>query len=383
MAQPIPKRIKEQNQLLEAKPYNTLLIDGSNLFEVCFRACKQYGSTGKNIGGVFEFLLQVKLMLKKGNFKHVYVFFDGSNSGQLRFNLYPAYKANRDKSFKEDNISVYMKEVNALVKNMMANVTKNNKNVDEFEDFQKQREILISCLEELFCRVVMCDETEADDFIGYYVANKEPNERIVIVSNDRDLTQLIADDVVVYVQSMKEFITPKNHIEKMGYSHENVLLKKVICGDSSDNIKGIKGVGEKTLMTNFPEITKRKVTLDEVIEKAKKINDDRKNDKKPPLKWAENIVNRVTEGLQGEKIYEINKMIIDLKTPLMSDEAKELMNIFMHNPIDPEGRSMSNLYDIIKENGITDLIDENKFASFFVEYQYLVQSEKKFYNDRC
>ena len=277
MAQPIPKRIKEQNPTLEMKPYNTLLIDGSNLLEVCFRACKQISTTGKNMGGVFEFLLQVKLMLRKGNFRHVYVFFDGVNSGQLRYNELPEYKANRDKSFNDENLSDYMKQVNAIVKNMMTKTAKNSKTVDEFEDFANQREVLISCLEELFCRVVMCDETEADDFIGYYVANKEPNERIVIISNDRDLTQLIADDVAVYVQSMKEFITPKNHVEKMGYSHENVLLKKVICGDVSDNIKGIKGVGEKTLFTNFPEFISRKVTLDEVIDKARLINEERKH----------------------------------------------------------------------------------------------------------
>lgn len=381
MAQPIPKRIKEKNPSVDLKPYNTLLIDGSNLLEVCFRACKQYGSTGKNIGGVFEFLLQVKLMLKKGNFKHVYVFFDGACSGQLRYNEYPEYKANRDKTFKEDNISEYMKQVNALVRNMMSNVKKNTKTIDEFEDFQNQRDILISCLEELFCRVVMCDETEADDFIGYYVTHKEPNERIVIISNDRDLTQLIADDVTVYIQSIKEFITPKNHVEKMGYCHENVLLKKVICGDVSDNIKGIKGVGEKTLFTNFPEILSKKVTIEEVVDKARKINEERVAEKKPPLKWAENIVNRVTDGLQGERIYEINEKIINLKNPLMSKEAKELMDGFMHAPMDPEGRGVSNLFNIIKENGITELMDERKFASFFVDYQYLAESEKKFYKE--
>lgn len=379
MAQPIPKKIKSANPSLESKPYNTLLIDGSNLLEVCFRACKQISTKGRNIGGVFEFLLQVKLMLRKGNFRHVYVFFDGPRSGQLRYNLLPEYKANRDKTFNDENLSDYMKQVNAIVKNMMSKATKNRKTVDEFEDFENQRDVLISCLEELFCRVVMCDETEADDFIGYYVANKEPNERIVIISNDRDLTQLIADDVAVYVQSMKEFITPKNHLEKMGYSHKNVLLKKIICGDVSDNIKGIKGVGEKTLFTNFPEMLTRKMTLDEVIEGARLLNENRKAEKKQPLKWAENIVNRVTDGVQGDRIYEINEKVIDLKHPLMSDDAKELMDSFMHAPMDPEGRSASNLYSIVTENGISELMDEARFASFFVEYQYLADSERKFF----
>ena len=78
-------------------------------------------------------------------------------------------------------------------------------------------------------------------------------------------------------------------------------------------------------MTNFEEIKKRKVNLNEVIDKARQINEKRISEKKKPLKWAENIVNRVTDGCQGEKIYEINEEIINLKNPLMSDEAKELL----------------------------------------------------------
>ena len=76
-------------------------------------------------------------------------------------------------------------------------------------------------------------------FIGSCIAKtikSSLNEKIVIVSNDRDLTQLIAEDVIVYVQSMKRFINTKNHTEIMGYNYNNVVLKKVLCGDSSDNI---------------------------------------------------------------------------------------------------------------------------------------------------
>ena len=94
-------------------------------------------------------------------------------------------------------------------------------------------------LEEVFIRQCVCDKTEADDFIGYYVSHKKPNEKIVIVSNDRDLTQLIAEDVIVYVQSMKSFINTKNHTDIMGYNYQNVVLKKMLCGDVSDNIKSL------------------------------------------------------------------------------------------------------------------------------------------------
>jgi 5'-3' exonuclease len=245
------------------------------------------------------------------------------------------------------------------------------------EIFYWQRDIIMEMLEELFVRQCVCDETEADDFIGYYVSHKKPNEKIVIVSNDRDLTQLISDDVIIYVQSLKDFINVKNHTKIMGFNYQNVVLKKMLCGDASDNIKGIKGFGEKTLLKNFEEFKQRKVTLEEVISKAKEINEKRICEKKKPLKWAENIVNRVTDGCQGEKIYEINEKIIDLKNPLMTDEAKETLDEIMYAPIDPTDRNMENLYKIIIDNDIDMLKDTTVFGNFFSEFMYYIDKEKK------
>ena len=62
---------------------------------------------------------------------------------------------------------------------------------NEKEIFYEQREIIMKCLEELFVRQCVCDKVEADDLIAYYVNHKKPNERIVIMSNDMDLTQLM------------------------------------------------------------------------------------------------------------------------------------------------------------------------------------------------
>lgn len=383
MPQPIPKRIKEIKPELCKKSFNTLLIDGSNILELSSLGDNTVSSDGKPIGGIFQFFLQLKMLLQKGNFRYVYVFWDGKNSGNLRYNLNRDYKANRDKDFEEEGLSDYMKEVNKRVKFMQNKFFKKEDPVKlqekqkHKEIFYWQRDIIIQMLEELFVRQCVCDKTEADDFIGYYVSHKKPNEKIVIVSNDRDLTQLIAEDVIVYVQSMKSFINTKNHTDIMGYNYQNVVLKKMICGDSSDNIKGIKGVGEKTLLTNFDEIKKRKVTLKEVIEKAKSINEERVKNKKKPLKWADNIVNRVTDGCQGEKIYEINEKIIDLKKPLMSTEAKDLLESIMYAPIDPTDRNMENLYNIIIEYNIDKLKDPTTFGNFFSEFMYIIDKEKK------
>ena len=383
MPQPIPKKIQQNKPELCQKTFNTLLVDGSNILELSSLGDNTVSSSGMPIGGVFQFLLQMKMLLQKGNFRYVYVFWDGKNSGQLRYNYNNEYKANRDKDFEDTNLSDYMKEVNKRVDYMYQRFVKKQDPIKlqqrqkQKEIFYWQRDIIMEMLEELFVRQCVCDETEADDFIGYYVSHKKPNEKIVIVSNDRDMTQLIAEDVIVYIQSLKSFVNTKNHTDIMGYNYQNVVLKKMLCGDSSDNIKGIKGLGEKTLFTNFEEIKKRKVTLDEVIEKAKQINEKRVSEKKKPLKWAENIVNKVTDGCQGEKIYEINKKIIDLKNPLMSEEAKELLDSIMYAPIDPTDRNMENLYNVIIKYDIDKLKDPTTFGNFFSEFMYLIDKEKK------
>ena len=299
MAQPVPKKIQKTNPQICNKEFNTLLIDGSNILELSSLGDKTVSSNGKQTGGIFQFLLQIKILLQKGNFRYVYVFWDGENSGQYRYNLYPLYKANRDKNFEDETLSDYMKEVNRKVKNMTNYFRKKQDPVKiaerkkQKEIFYWQREVIMSCLEELCIRLCIYDKIEADDFISYYVTHKKPNERIVIVSNDRDLTQLISEQVIIYVQTMKDFITLKNHTDVMGYNYKNVVVKKILCGDDSDNIKGIKGVGEKTLLTNFKQLKEREVSLEEIINEAKTLNETRVKNKKKPLKWAENIVNSI------------------------------------------------------------------------------------------
>ena len=383
-AQPIPKKIKENNPELGIKTFNTLLVDGSNILELSSLGDRTLSSSGKRIGGIFQFLLQLKIMLKKANFRYVYVFWDGDNSGEYRSWLCQDYKSNRDKNYSSpDGLSDYMIEFNRNLKRMQNYIynkrrkEKTEEEKKEKEIFYEQREVVMNCLEELFVRQCVCDKVEADDLIAYYVKNKKPNERIVIMSNDRDLTQLIDEDVIIYLQQKKIFINTKNHTDEIGYNYRNVLIKKMLCGDSSDSIKGIKGFGEVTLLKNFPEIKEREITLDEVIDKARRINEERVANRKKPLKWAYNIVEGITDGSQGNKVYEINRIIIDLRNPIMTDEAKELMDSMMYSPIDPEGRSFDNLYKILCDEGIEELTDPSKFSNFFIEYAYLIENEKK------
>ena len=92
--QPVRKIIREtQGDKLSESPIYTLLIDGTNLLKICFADTK-INTNGEHIGGVFQFLLQMKLLLNKRDWDYVYVFFDDEYSGVLRYEIYNEYKAN-------------------------------------------------------------------------------------------------------------------------------------------------------------------------------------------------------------------------------------------------------------------------------------------------
>lgn len=382
MKQVIKKVIKEANNVSDEKPIYTLLVDGNSVMKMSL-VDKRVNGKGEEYGMVFQTLLQIKMQLQRKNFNYIYIMFDGDQSGQLRYDIYKDYKANRDKNY---NGSEYDKAINDYCKKVLK-YSKNNSEKSKIEDedanFQRQREILFKCFEELFCRQLIFDYVEGDDLIAYYCKHKKPNEKIVIVSGDRDLTQLITDDICVYVTQLKKYITPQNHIQYIGYTHENVMLKKVICGDVSDNIKGIKGLGEKTFFELFPDAKTKKLSLDDIIDMSHKLIEERASKKLKPLKSTENIINRVTNGCQGTDIFEINKKIIDLNNPLLTEEAIMGLDEMMYAPLDPEGRDFKNLYSIIQENDMIDLLDFNVFSSFFSTFNGLIENEKNFFKKTC
>ncbi len=120
---------------------------------------------------------------------------------------------------------------------------------------------------------------EADDVLGTVATRaSEAGYRVKIVSGDRDLFQLVDDDKnisVLYLHNQTFKKTAHNYtefdragvIEKMGVTPEQIVDYKAFCGDTSDCIPGIKGIGDKTavkLLNEYP-------TLEEVYENIDKI----------------------------------------------------------------------------------------------------------------
>lgn len=385
MKQPIRKSTIEANGIIDEKPIYTLLLDMNSLMKTCL-VDKRMNGDGKEYGMVFLVLRIIGNLLLKKDFNFCVACYDGFNSGALRYNFYHDYKANRDKHYEiasgtsdyDREIAKYCMKVLKYAKQKNAK-TERVRNETDDEIFERQRGIIQEILENLCVRQFMYDSVEGDDLIANYVKNKKSNEKVVIVSGDRDLSQLISSDVCLYIPTLKTFVTDKNSVEILGCTHKNIVLKKMICGDVSDNIKGIKGIGEQTLFKIFPEMINEEATLSYVMERSRALIEERKANKKKPLKSLENLLNGVTDGIQGDKIYEINKRLIDLSEPILTEEAKYGMLNEMYAPMDMEGRDIKNVYKIIEANGMSDILKPSAFGNLFGCFERIIKMEKKYF----
>jgi hypothetical protein len=97
-------------------------------------------------------------------------------------------------------------------------------------------------------------------------------------------------------------------------------------------------VGESTLLSELKE--KKELTIDEIIKQAKVIQENRKQGKKPPLKALTNIIESITDGVQGKDIYAINKKLINLKEPLMTKDGIRQLEDLIEGTLDSSGREL-------------------------------------------
>jgi DNA polymerase-1 len=334
------------------KIQNTLLVDGNALFKTGFFGAKnQYNQHGNHVGGIYQFLTTLRMVLDDDLYHRVYVFWDGNFSGKLRYEIYEPYKSGRGKDYKNGT-----------------------QPIDESELLQ--RELIWEYLNEMYVRQLKDEIIEGDDFIAYYCLTKKENEKITIVSNDRDMAQLIQDNVRVYFLDLKKYVDNVNFSSYFCYHYENAALVKTMTGDSSDTIKGIKGLGETTLVSLFPELAQRKVSLTEILENAKKQQEQRLIEKKKPLKVLDNIVNAVTDGVQGERVYEINEQLVNLRKPMMTEQGVKNLEELIDGTLDSSGRDLKNVLIYMKRDGIDKTIGEHRYPEYLMPFKSLIAREK-------
>lgn len=347
----LPKKFTKSKQKEEI---NTLLIDGNSLFKTSFHGAKnEFNSHGVHIGGIYSFLTTVRKLMNDEVYHKIFVFWDGKFSGKLRYELYSDYKIDRGKNFITGSIP------------------------DE-EGYLDQQERTMVYLDTLYIKQLMDDIVESDDFIAYYCKEYKKNEKITICTNDNDMVQLIDYNVRIYDcgNNKKRYVTLSNYQEIMTHFIGNAKLIKVISGDASDSIKGIKGVKEKTLLTHFPMLKEKKCEINEIINEAIKIQEERISNKKKPLKALTNIINGVTDGIQKD-IYDTNDKLINLSNPLLTKESIEALKTLKTASLeDNEDRGIKETLSLMKTDGVYNVITVNKIDSYLLTFKKYKERRK-------
>ena len=117
------------------------------------------------------------------------------------------------------------------------------------EDLKVQFPVAKKILTAMGIKYLECVGYEADDIIGTVAlwCEKDPEYEALIVSSDKDLLQLISDETTVKLLKTKDYIMmdKKAFIETYGFEPIKMIDLKALMGDTSDNIPGVKGIGEK------------------------------------------------------------------------------------------------------------------------------------------
>ena len=329
----------------------TLLVDGDNLFKIGFHGVREFFVEGNHIGGIYHFINTLRKQLVDNEYDKVVVFWDGKNNSKSRRELYPAYKLNR----------------------------KNNMTEGKLESYYSQKNRVKQYLEEIFVRQVEIEENESDDLIAFY-CQISPDENKTIFSSDKDLLQLIDEKTSLY-SPLQKYTYQNGDLVKFGNSyipHKNILVAKIFLGDQSDNIQGIKQLGEKTFLKYFPQVLEKPISVDDILTRTEILA--KENTKKNVFK---NILNGLTK--QGElknEFYVTNEKIMDLKNPLITKEAKEIVQQYYSESLDPEGRERKTIMMMMMEDGFFKYQSktDEAFVEFLKPFLKLTRKEKRQFN---
>jgi DNA polymerase-1 len=217
------------------------VIDGHAL---CYRAYYALiknpltSADGQNVSAIFGFARMLFRLVEDQNPDYVVVAFDPPKKS-FRFGLYPEYKANR---------------------------------VKMPEDLRSQITEIKSMIDALRIRRLEHDDFEGDDIMGTIAARYSSKELLVcLVTGDKDAYQLVDENVIICAPkkgtSEYEFYDQAAVREKLGLEPRQVIDYMALMGDSSDNVPGVRGIGEKTalkLISSYGSLDNLYAHLDEL-----------------------------------------------------------------------------------------------------------------------
>ena len=187
--------------------------------------------------------------------------------------------------------------------------------------------------------------------------------------------QLVNETVFVYLLDKKEIVTEDTVIttRELNYLPKNVCLVKVLIGDSSDNILGIKGLSPKRLGIIVSGLDERKVTLEEIKSIEYEGSDWRSKNAINNIKTGTSSV-----GVFGDELYEINNKIINLAEPFIDNEARKSVEDLVNLSLDPTGRDYKNVIRMMIDDGLVNVIPASyeDQSEFLIPFISLKRNEK-------
>ncbi len=244
-----------------------LIVDGLNTFIRSFAVNPSINDDGLHIGGMIGFLRSIRYTCDILKPSRCIIVFDGKDGSKRRRKFYPEYKANRK-----------------VKSRLNRNVDWGTAPQDEEASMKQQMGRLIEYLEQLPLTLVCIDGIEADDTMAYISQQILKESDIFLMSTDKDFIQLVDDRVKVWSPTKKKLYDKNKVFEEYGIPAHNFLTYRILDGDKSDNIGGIKGAGIKSLQKFCP-----KISSDEKFDVRGLLDFVQKSDKK--IKLLENIKN--------------------------------------------------------------------------------------------
>ena len=210
-----------------------LIIDAMNMLIRSFSLLKAMNPDGHHIGGLVGFLRSLGYVTRIFDPTRVIVVWDGKGGSANRKNINPDYKAQRATS-RITHWGLYdtkEQETEALIGQLY-----------RVQDY-------IECLP---IQQLGMEKLEADDIIAYLAKRAgEAGKKVTIVSSDKDFFQLIDKNIEVYAPVKKKTFNHSNIIDEIKVLPENYNIVKALLGDHSDNLPGVKGLGIKTILSEW------------------------------------------------------------------------------------------------------------------------------------
>ena len=332
-----------------------LLIDGSSLIFRAFYAIKNLTTKdGVFVNGVYGFLNMYYKALELTNPTHVFVAFD-KGSKTFRHTEYSDYKGTRDKAPNEITYQF------GILKDLLSSMNVNYLELDEYE---------------------------ADDILGTIakLAQKEGFE-VDIFTGDRDYLQLVDDNIFVYLtkKGISEIKLMDNNaiFEDFGISPKQLIDVKALQGDSSDNIPGVKGVGEKTALKLIQEYGNLENLYENLGKLKGKLKENLENEKDKAYlsRYLGEIYLNVPidKNIEDFELKDVN--LNEYIEKLENLEFKSIINKFFKDVKKDNSNSINHIIDseVINFSEIFDKIKNDKSIAvkFFSDKEYIYR--EKFY----